>query len=112
MEMYRLMKARNPAIKESQVRGKLGQFHFSKDLADNAIGSLSGGEKARLLFAIMSFDEPHLLLLDEPTLQGMADLTGGAYYRAEDAEQLGEVFTNLPFELIFQDGLLDLSFIT
>ncbi len=67
MEMYRLMMARNPATKESQVRARLGQFHFSKDLADNTIGSLSGGEKARLLFALMSFDTPHLLLLDEPT---------------------------------------------
>jgi ATP-binding cassette subfamily F protein 3 len=67
MEMYRLMKARNPDVKESQVRAKLGQFHFTKDLADNLIGSLSGGEKARLLFAFMSFDTPHLLLLDEPT---------------------------------------------
>ena len=67
MEMYRLMKVKNPDVKESQVRAKLGQFHFSKDLADNTIGSLSGGEKARLLFALMSFDTPHLLLLDEPT---------------------------------------------
>ncbi|MBU0858483.1 MAG: ATP-binding cassette domain-containing protein, partial [Alphaproteobacteria bacterium] len=33
----------------------------------NKIASLSGGEKARLLFAFMSFDAPHLLLLDEPT---------------------------------------------
>jgi ATP-binding cassette subfamily F protein 3 len=36
-------------------------------MADNKIRSLSGGEKARLLFAFMSFDAPHLLLLDEPT---------------------------------------------
>jgi len=36
-------------------------------LADNRIATLSGGEKARLLFAFMSFDAPHLLLLDEPT---------------------------------------------
>jgi ATP-binding cassette subfamily F protein 3 len=66
-EMYRLMATKNSNVKESQIRAKLGQFHFSKDLADNRIGSLSGGEKARLLFAIMSFDAPHLLLLDEPT---------------------------------------------
>ncbi len=67
MEMYRLVKSKNPGASESSVRARLGQFHFSKDLADNLIGSLSGGEKARLLFALMSFDTPHLLLLDEPT---------------------------------------------
>lgn len=66
-EMYRLMNAKKGDVKESQVRAKLGQFHFSKDLADNRIADLSGGEKARLLFAFMSFDAPHLLLLDEPT---------------------------------------------
>lgn len=66
-EMYRMMSARQKDVKESHVRAKLGQFHFSKELADNRIGSLSGGEKARLLFAFMSFDVPHLLLLDEPT---------------------------------------------
>ena len=66
-EMYRLMVVKNPNVKESQVRAKLGQFHFGKDLADNKIKSLSGGEKARLLFSFMSFDAPHILLLDEPT---------------------------------------------
>ena len=54
-------------MKEHVVRAKLGAFGFSRDLADNRIGALSGGEKARLLFAFMSFDAPHLLLLDEPT---------------------------------------------
>ncbi len=54
-------------VKESVVRAKLGAFGFSRDLADNKISALSGGEKARLLFAFMSFDAPHLLLLDEPT---------------------------------------------
>jgi len=42
------------------------------------------------------------LILDEETLQGMADLTGGSYYRAEDAKQLYDVFVNLPSELILQ----------
>lgn len=66
-EMYRLMAAKNPDVREPVVRAKLGSFHFSKTLADNRIGSLSGGEKARLLFAFMSIDAPHVLLLDEPT---------------------------------------------
>ncbi|MBI1308617.1 MAG: ATP-binding cassette domain-containing protein [Proteobacteria bacterium] len=53
--------------KEFEVRAVLGRFGFSKTLADNKIASLSGGEKARLLFALMSYNAPHLLLLDEPT---------------------------------------------
>ncbi len=66
-EMMTLMRKNNPDVTEPKVRAKLGAFGFSKELADNLISSLSGGEKARLLFAIMSFDAPHLLLLDEPT---------------------------------------------
>lgn len=66
-EMLTLMRQSNPDVTEPKVRAKLGAFGFSKELADNTIQSLSGGEKARLLFAIMSFDAPHLLLLDEPT---------------------------------------------
>ena len=66
-EMFRLFYKKNPDVKEHVVRAKLGAFGFSRELADNRIGALSGGEKARLLFAFMSFDAPHLLLLDEPT---------------------------------------------
>ncbi|MBI1363714.1 MAG: ATP-binding cassette domain-containing protein [Proteobacteria bacterium] len=64
---YETLARRMKGAKEPAVRAKLGQFGFSKELADNKIGSLSGGEKARLLFALMSLDAPHLLLLDEPT---------------------------------------------
>ena len=66
-EMLNLMRKQNPEVKEHVVRAKLGAFGFSRDLADNRIETLSGGEKARLLFAFMSFDGPHLLILDEPT---------------------------------------------
>ncbi len=67
LAMLKLMQEKNPDVKEPVVRAKLGAFGFSRDLADNKIKALSGGEKARLLFAFMSFDAPHLLLLDEPT---------------------------------------------
>jgi ATP-binding cassette subfamily F protein 3 len=67
IEMMRLMQKTTPEVTEPKVRAKLGAFGFSRDLADNKISALSGGEKARLLFAFMSFDAPHLLLLDEPT---------------------------------------------
>ena len=66
-ELYTLMRKQNNDVKESVVRAKLGAFGFGRDLADNKIKQLSGGEKARLLFAYMSFDAPHLLVLDEPT---------------------------------------------
>ncbi len=66
-EMFRLFAKKNSDVKEPVVRAKLAAFGFSRDLADNQISALSGGEKARLLFALMSFDAPHLLLLDEPT---------------------------------------------
>ena len=51
------------------------------------------------------------LVLDEPTLQGMADLTGGEYYRAEDAEQLYDVFVNLPNEFVLQKDRVEISVI-
>jgi ATP-binding cassette subfamily F protein 3 len=66
-EMLAMMRIKNSNASESSARAKLGAFGFSKDLSDNKIKALSGGEKARLLFAFMSFDAPHLLLLDEPT---------------------------------------------
>ena len=66
-EMRKLMSKTNPNVPEPAVRAKLGAFGFSKELADNKIDALSGGEKARLMFAIISLDAPHILLLDEPT---------------------------------------------
>jgi ATP-binding cassette subfamily F protein 3 len=52
---------------ESKVRASLSKFGFDKHKADTKVGELSGGEKARLLFCLMSFDAPHIMLLDEPT---------------------------------------------
>ena len=61
------MARRRPRDTEQQHRNHLGRFGFSQQRADTKVGSLSGGEKARLLFALMSVDKPHILLLDEPT---------------------------------------------
>lgn len=52
---------------EARVRAQLGRFGFEQDRADVKVANLSGGEKARLLFALMSRDAPHLMVLDEPT---------------------------------------------
>ena len=52
---------------EARIRARLGGFGFSGEMADQKVSSLSGGEKARLLFALMSWHAPNLLILDEPT---------------------------------------------
>lgn len=51
------------------------------------------------------------LLLDEATLRGIADLTGGSYYRAENAQQLYDVFVDLPTEIVLQKERLEISVI-
>ncbi|MEO3433528.1 ribosomal protection-like ABC-F family protein [Inquilinus sp. CAU 1745] len=52
---------------EEKVRAHLGRFGFPQKRAETKIADMSGGEKARLLFALVSRDAPHILLLDEPT---------------------------------------------
>jgi ATP-binding cassette subfamily F protein 3 len=52
---------------EPKLRALLGKFGFDKAKSDTRIQKLSGGEKARLLFCIMSYNAPHIMLLDEPT---------------------------------------------
>jgi len=56
-----------PENSEAQRRAKLGHYGFGSAIADSKCAVLSGGEKARLLFALASFHGPHLLVLDEPT---------------------------------------------
>ena len=49
------------------VRGHLGMVLFSGDEAEKKLGSLSGGEAARLIFARQMIQKPNVLVLDEPT---------------------------------------------
>ena len=55
------------ANSEQQARAVLGRFGLGGALALKLIGVLSGGQKARLMFAIITLQAPHVLLLDEPT---------------------------------------------
>ena len=61
--MNRAMAGKSPGA----VRAQLGRFGFSGNRATAQIGTLSGGERARLALALVTRDAPHLLILDEPT---------------------------------------------
>ena len=55
------------ASREQDLRSFLGQFNFGGDMVKQSVGSMSGGEKARLVLCMMVWQRPNLLLLDEPT---------------------------------------------
>ena len=55
------------STREQDLRSFLGSFNFSGDMVKQAVGTMSGGEKARLVLAMMVWQRPNLLLLDEPT---------------------------------------------
>ncbi|MFO1220197.1 MAG: ATP-binding cassette domain-containing protein [Burkholderiaceae bacterium] len=53
--------------REQELRNFLGQFAFAGDMVHQRVGTLSGGERARLVLATIVWRKPNLLLLDEPT---------------------------------------------
>ena len=56
-----------PDANETRLRAQLGRFGFGHDHAELEVGRLSGGERARLLLALISREAPQVLLLDEPS---------------------------------------------
>jgi ATP-binding cassette subfamily F protein 3 len=61
------MERATPGGREGPMRAHLARFGLDFNRAETPVGRLSGGEKARLLFALMSRSAPNVLLLDEPT---------------------------------------------
>jgi ATP-binding cassette, subfamily F, member 3 len=53
--------------RDQDLRSFLGMFNFGGDMVKQAVGSMSGGEKARLVLCMIVWQRPNLLLLDEPT---------------------------------------------
>jgi Ca-activated chloride channel family protein len=84
------------------TRQQLGSDVFGRSFGGGGFGGggFGGGDGGRV---------PRYLLLDEPTLQAVADLTGGDYYRAESADQLLEVFLNLPTRIVLQKETREIS---
>ncbi|HEY5598990.1 MAG TPA: ABC-F family ATP-binding cassette domain-containing protein [Kiloniellales bacterium] len=62
-----LMARALPLEPDSRLRAQLARFGFNHGHVETRVGDLSGGEKARLLFALMTREAPQILLLDEPT---------------------------------------------
>ena len=68
--MVRMARAGLPAGqsgREQDLRTFLGTFNFSGDMVKQPVGTMSGGEKARLVLCMIVWQRPNLLLLDEPT---------------------------------------------
>lgn len=61
------MRAPGQSGTEQSLRTFLGTFNFSGDMVHQAVGTMSGGEKARLVLCMIVWQRPNLLLLDEPT---------------------------------------------
>ena len=65
--MIRLARDVGPSGREQELRDFLGSFRFVGEMVTQAVGTLSGGEKARLVLAMLVWQRPNLLLMDEPT---------------------------------------------
>ena len=67
MTAFNHIRRLDPTKSEKQIRTYLGGFDFKGDKVSDSIELFSGGEKARLAFAIIAYQKPNVLLMDEPT---------------------------------------------
>jgi len=104
-----------PDDRESDMRSYLGRFNFSGERIFEPVHPFSGGEKARLVLALMIRQEPNLLLLDEPTNHldlemrqalsvALIEYTGALVVISHDRHLLRSVCDEL---LIVHDGVVD-----
>jgi len=101
-----------PDLREQDARNFLGRFGFQGERADEPVRPFSGGEKARLVLALLVLRRPNLLLLDEPTnhldldmrqalSMALMDYTGALVVIAHDRHLLRSVCEDL---FIVHDG--------
>lgn len=67
LTVLQMLESRFPQAGQAPLRALAGCFGFSGDEIEKRCRVLSGGEKARLVMAMMLFDPPNFLVLDEPT---------------------------------------------
>ena len=99
MTVFEALEHEFPKAGQGSLRALAGCFGFSGDDIDKKCRVLSGGEKARLVMAIMLFDPPNLLVLDEPTnhldldtkemlIKALADYEGTMLFVSHDRQFL------------------------
>lgn len=92
----------DPRLTEEELMGALGLFLLGEPFFKRPVSTLSGGEKSRLLLAILFLSRSNLLLLDEPTnhldlesretlVEALASYEGGVLMVAHDRYLLSEV---------------------
>ena len=54
-------------VTRQQLYAQLGRFNLDKEIAERRIGTLSGGQKSRVTFAILAWWQPHLIIMNNPT---------------------------------------------
>ncbi len=95
LTVYEQLDQKFPLVSVGTKRNLLGAFQFSGDDVDKRIAVLSGGERSRLVLALMLFDPPNFLVLDEPTnhldlqtkemlVQTLADYDGAMLFVSHD----------------------------
>ena len=65
--IYEAIATQRPLWERRQVQGHLGRFGYSGDEVQRTVGTLSGGERARVALALLTLSTNNLLILDEPT---------------------------------------------
>ena len=65
--IYDAIADERPLWERRQVQGHLGRYGYSGDEVQRTIGTLSGGERARVAMALLTLSTNNLLIMDEPT---------------------------------------------